>query len=201
MIKNVIFDLGGVLLTNGTRIFAEKLSSEHNLSFDEVLKEINDTDGAGAQYRTGAMSRDQFWQFIISKFVLEESSDDLENEWINCYELNQETANLIKELKNKYKLFYLSNSVKERIAKLNQRFGLTSFFDGGVFSHEVGVRKPDIKIYKIILQKYNLKSEETIFVDDKEKNLPPARELGLKTILFTSAEDLRTRLHELGLDF
>ncbi len=195
MIRNIIFDLGGVLLTNGTRIFAEKLSREHSLAFSEVLKEINDTDGAGAQYRTGAMNRDQFWQFIISKFSIKENADNLENKWISCYELNEKTADLIKKLKNKYRIFYLSNSVKERITKLNQRFGLTSFFEGGVFSHEVGVRKPEVETYQIILQKYDLKPEESIFIDDKEKNLPPAEELGIKTILFKSAESLSSELN------
>ena len=70
-------------------------------------------------------------------------------------------------------------------------FGL---LDGMVISGEEKVAKPDERIYRILLERYNLKAEESLFVDDNPDNLVTAEKLGFKTILFVSAEALRREL-------
>lgn len=95
--------------------------------------------------------------------------------------------------------YYLSDNVPERIERINQQTGFLNWFDGGIFSYEVDIRKPNPKFYQLVLQKAGVKSEEVFFVDDKETALVPAREMGMITILFTSPEECREELIRMGI--
>ena len=74
---------------------------------------------------------------------------------------------------------------------LDDRFKFLHWFNGGIFSHEVGVRKPDLRIYKLALKTAGVAASEAVFIDDKPKNLVPAKALGMKVILFQSADQLQ----------
>lgn len=189
MITTFLFDLGGVLFTNGTKQFITELAKRYSLS-DESVKNIIDGD-LGTQYREGTLSRDEFWTKVKEKLAVSESVGSLEKQWIQGYELINETKNCIKELSAKYNVFYLSDNVKERVEALDLRFQFISLFKGGIFSHEVGVRKPDPKIYTFALSKAQALPVETVFIDDKESNLDPAKKMGITPLLFTTPEQLR----------
>ena len=103
------------------------------------------------------------------------------------------------KLRGKYKIMYLSDNVKERVDKLDARFGFISWFDDGIFSHEVGVRKPNPKIYEYALQKGQVEPSESIFIDDKPKMLEPAREIGITGLVFESPEKLESDLERMGV--
>ena len=77
--------------------------------------------------------------------------------------------------------------------KLYKRFGVV------VVSCDVGLRKPDPKIYKLVLKKLKLKPNQTVFVDNQEWNLKPARKLGMKTILFKNNKQLFRDLNKIGV--
>lgn len=125
--------------------------------------------------------------------------EELEKEWIGNYELIPGTKEILDKLRKKYKVMYLSDNVKERVERLDERFGFISWFDGGIFSHEVGVRKPNPKIYEYALQKGEAKPEETIFIDDKPKMLEPAIEMGMIGLVFESSKKLEMELKRLGV--
>jgi len=199
MIKAFLFDLGGVLFTNGTKKFISYISSQYSLNEDNV-KEIIDGNIC-SQYRETKISRDEFWKHVKEKLNLKESSDELEKEWINRYELISETKEIISKLATNYKVYYLSDNVKERVDKLDERFHFISLFTDGIFSHKVGVRKPDPKIYQYALEKTKTLPQETVFIDDKPKMLEPAKKLGMITILFTTPNKLKEDLIHLRLYF
>ncbi len=93
----------------------------------------------------------------------------------------------------------LADNVRERVEKLDERFGFLLWFQRGIFSHEVRVRKPNRKIYSFALERAKVLPKETIFIDDKESSLIPARQMDITTILFESPEKLREKLVELGI--
>jgi len=194
MITTFLFDLGGVLFTNGTKKFIKELGISYKLP-EEQLKDVIDGE-IGSLYRESKISRDEFWKRVISKLNLSESADILEQKWIDGYQIISGTKEIITELSKKYRVFYLSDNVKERVDSLNNKFDFIRLFKGGIFSHEAGVRKPNPKIYEFALHKSNSKPEETIFIDDKPHFLEPAKKLGITTILFTSPEELRKSLLE-----
>ena len=195
MIKAIIFDLGGVLFTNGSTKFVEYLNKKSHLDKEDIHKLL--FGELGNSYRLGTISKEDFWETLINKLNLKESAETLEDEWINGYELISETKDLIDELSKKYKVYFLSDNAKERVERLNKKHNFTDWFLDGVFSHEVGVKKPDLKIYKMALRKTGVAAQKAIFIDDLPENLPPAAKLGMTTILFTSPEDLRKNLSEL----
>ena len=194
MITTFLFDLGGVLFTNGTNKFIKELSILHKIQ-EEQLKDVIDGE-IGSLYRESKISRNEFWKRAKEKLHLSESADILEQKWIAGYQIISGTKEIITELSKKYQVFYLSDNVKERVDSLQTKFHFMKLFDGGVFSHEAGVRKPNPKIYEFALHISNSKPEETIFIDDKPHFLEPAKRLGITTILFTTPEELKKVLIE-----
>lgn len=194
MVKLILFDLGGVVFTNGTKKFVADIAARYGIKPEDAL---NVLDGdIGTKYREGQIGRDEFWKLVLDALPLKESVDDLEKEWIGNYELIPGTKEIIERLRVKYKVMYLSDNVKERVDKLDARFGFISWFDGGIFSHEVGVRKPNPKIYEFALQKGEVKPDEAVFIDDKPKMLEPAKQMGMTGLLFESPEKLEKDLIE-----
>ena len=192
MIKAIIFDLGGVLFTNGTKQFIEKISKRYGIEESKV-KEVMDGD-LGTQYREAKITRDEFWNRALKELDIKTDIDDLEREWIDGYELIEGTRDIIQKLSSKYRIFFLSDNVRERVNKVNDRYNFLEWFESGVFSHEVGVRKPNPEIYKIVLDKIGIDPSEAVFIDDKSEMLIPANELGITTYLFTSPDKLRENL-------
>ncbi len=197
MIQLILFDLGGVLFTNGLKIFSAAISQRYGLPVDKV-KDI--LDGAwGSLYREGKISRDVFWQGTVERLHLTEPIDALEHEWFESYAIIPGTREIVNELFKRYTIFYLSDNMKEREEYLNKKFQFTLLFHGGVFSHEVGARKPDPRIYQHALEKAQISGEETLFIDDKPTALVPAQSMGMTTILFESPEQLREALRGLQI--
>ncbi len=185
------------MFTNGTKRFIHDITVRYGIASETAL---NVLDGdIGTKYREGQIDRDEFWRLVLEKLPLKESVDDLEKEWIGNYELISGTKEIIDKLRGKYKVMYLSDNVKERVNKLDARFGFISWFDGGIFSHEVGVRKPNPKIYEFALEKGDAKPEETIFIDDKPKMLEPASLIGITGLVFESPEKLENDLNNIGV--
>jgi epoxide hydrolase-like predicted phosphatase len=192
MIKVIIFDLGGVLFTNGTKKFIDTISHKYNVDKEKV-REVMDGE-IGSLYRESKISRDEFWQRCLEQIQITADIDKLEAEWISGYELIEGTRDLIKELSKKYKVYFLSDNVKERVDKVNQKHNFLEWFEDGVFSHEAGVRKPNPQIYKIALDKARVKPEEAVFIDDKPHFLIPAKEMGMLTFAFETPGKLREDL-------
>jgi len=195
MITTIIFDFGGVLFTNGTKRFIASISSRYHIPQANVA-EVIDGD-LGSLYREAKITREDFWGKVIGTLHLTESADKLAKEWIEGYEIIEGTRRIIIELSKKYHLFYLSDNIKERVDALDDKFHFTPLFLGGIFSHEAGVRKPNVKIYELALRKAGSKPEETIYIDDKPPFLTPAQQLGMKTIVFTTPEQLQVDLDTL----
>lgn len=192
MIKAIIFGLGGVVFTDGTKKFKEYLAQKYNLPVDKVIGAI---DGPlGTAYREGKVTRDLFWQSLQKQLGIGENADILAKTWIKKYQLVEETKNLIKDLRKKYRIFYLSDNVAERIDVLEKKYHFLPWFEGGIFSHEVGVRKPNLRIYHMIIEKIGIAPEEAVFIDDKVHFLEPARKLGLHVVHCDDPKNLRQKL-------
>jgi putative hydrolase of the HAD superfamily len=197
MIKVILFDLGGVVFYNGTKLFLDELATKYNLGREFVASVVNGK--LGDEYREGKIGRDEFWSQVITDLGIEADIDMLEEGWINKYDIIEETKEIIDELKHDYKLYYLSDNVRERIEKLSTKHNFLEWFDGGIFSHEVGVRKPHPDVYKAAIEKIGVDPCEIVFIDDTQKNLPPAEAQGMNVLLFTTSHQLREDLLKLGV--
>jgi epoxide hydrolase-like predicted phosphatase len=193
MIKNIVFDFGAVLLP-----INESLTWK-------ALQELGATEELKAQtthfrdYETGKLSTKKFIEntrpFFFRKKIF---ADDLTTAWnaMLYHPLEDEKVNFLKKLRRKgYRLFLLSNTNEMHIRSIRETAGpflykrFTEQFEKIYYSYDVGMRKPDSKLFRKVLSDHGLKVEETFFIDDKEENIQAAEKLGMKTWCFNPAED------------
>lgn len=196
MIKAVIFDYSGVLAYERLRKFSEAIAKEFDIDAKE-LKELYCSKEPF--YLLGQILSDEFWGAFIKTFNLETTKQHL----IDVYESsdipNQKVFDMVKKLKKRYKLGLVSNSIIE-MTEFTKKSRDLSAFDATVFSSDIRIMKPDERIFEIILKELNLKPNECIFVDDRERNVKIAKELGWKGIVFKNAEQLEEELRKLGVE-
>lgn len=198
MIKAIFFDLGGVVFTHGMTLFIDYIAKKHGKDQKVVYDALKHSDLVNAYYE-GKILRDEFYSGLKKKIQINDDTNELEQKMFDVYQVSEETKLIIKQLRSTYKVYFLSDNFKERVEDANNKYGFIQWFDGGVFSHEVGARKPKMKIYKIALKKVDFKPEQILFIDDKEINLPPAQKLGIKTLLYKNPEQLREELKRMKM--
>lgn len=110
--------------------------------------------------------------------------DDVHAKFI-AEHLNPRLLDYIKGLKNRFKTAILSNSNKEFFGSLTSRTALDEYFDEIILSADLGIIKPDPRIYEYALEKLQVRPQETIFVDDLAKYTQAAGQLGVKTIVYS----------------
>jgi HAD superfamily hydrolase (TIGR01509 family) len=120
--------------------------------------------------------------------------------WCSSYQLDEGTVRLVYKLKSAgHELLYLSDNTAEKVAYLDAKFAFVQKFDDGIFSHLVNCRKPEPRIYELLLAIASHPAEACIFIDDKPANLEPAKKMGMKTIWFKNSAHLERCLKELAL--
>ena len=103
--------------------------------------------------------------------------------------------NFVKELKKKgYKLYLLTNITEDSFNYMNETINIDKIFDGGIYSYQEHLMKPNYDIYELLINKFKLKKDETIFFDDKEKNVVAANEISIKAVVFKSISDIENNL-------
>ena len=114
---------------------------------------------------------------------------------------NMPNVELLKSLRQRYKLVLCSNTDVERFGFVKQKFPEILFFDKYVVSYEVGFMKPHPRIYEVALEEAGIRPEESIFIDDREENTAAAEILGLHTILLSPETNLEHELLKIGVTF
>jgi len=110
----------------------------------------------------------------------------------------QKTVDILTEinLMSEYRLFGLTNWSAETFPVALERYAFLQYFEGIVVSGQEQMKKPDPKIYQLILDRYSIVPEETIFIDDNKRNIDAALKMGIDAIHFTSADNLLDQLKE-----
>ena len=197
MIKNIVFDISNVLAPFR---FKEYLAEK---GFDgTMIKRIIKASAMTpywTEFEKGKMTQDEAMEAFIS--VDPDIADELHKAYDACsgimgkYDYTEEWIKALKEAG--YKLYCITNFTPAGYEQCYDCISFVEKFDGGVFSFKEGVVKPDPEIYKILLDRYALKAEECIFIDDTEENVRSAEKLGFKGIVFTGYEDAAGRLAEI----
>lgn len=128
----------------------------------------------------GSISSKEFWQSLSF-----ENWQEIERNYLDSsLTLDRAFIETTKQLSGRFNLAMLSNDVSEWSLFLRNKFNLDKLFKTVIISGDVGFRKPDKRIYEVLLKQINAPAKNCIFFDDRVKNLIPARELGIKSILF-----------------
>ena len=202
MIKNVIFDMGQVLVKFDPQYFIERAGitdPEDIKTIDrEVYKSLD-----WARMDRGSLTEAEGLRNMCARLPerLHEAARKLTLEWERPILPIDGMAGIIKELhENGYKIYLLSNASYRQIEYWHKIPG-SEYFDGRVVSADEKLVKPQPEIYKLICDRYNLVPGECVFIDDSQLNCEGAYYSGLETIVFhLDAAELRQKLADLGVN-
>ena len=172
MIEAIVFDIGGVLVSNSAPAIFKDIANEFGISYDEAVSAAEDLT---PDHQRGKMSDKEFWQ-RFSKNVGKELPRCWEELWLRKYKTETKKDGYVLEVirrlsNNGYKVGALTNTEKTHF-EYNKRIGLFVPFNVVVASCEVGMRKPeDIRIYELTARKLGAEKENIVYVDDKKENL------------------------------
>ncbi len=200
MIRNIVFDIGNVLSDFCWREFLEQKGFG-----DEMIERL-----ANATVRTeywnefdkGVMSDDEIMQAFVScdPEIAEEIHKGFDNV-SGMVRIRDYAVSWVRELKEKgYNVYYLSNFAQKTQAQCPDSLAFLPLMDGGILSYREKMIKPGEEIYHLLCERYGLKPEECVFLDDTLKNIETARRLGWKGIHFTTKEQAIEELKKLGVD-
>lgn len=196
--KNIIFDLGGVIINLDTHLTLEAFKKCSNLNAEACEKQFI-TNPVFNEYEQGHISDNDFRDHvrqIIKNNISEHEFDSAWNAMI--LELPAERLALLEELRSKgVSLFLLSNTNNIHLQRVFQTIKQTgdkpleAYFDKCYYSHLIKARKPDKESFECILNDNNIKPEETLFLDDNKDNLNGAKKLGIHTRWVDDADRLK----------
>lgn len=203
MIKNIIFDLGNVIINYNQKKIINNFTEK-----EEEIKYIYDEIFHAPEWTLmdlGDITNDEAIEIINKRneFKYEKLTQEFLHEWHKKQPINKDIVEIAKILKNNgYNLFVLSNMANQTYEyfKNDEFFSLCT---GIVISAHEHVKKPDEKVYRLLLDRYNLNAEECLFIDDDDsgKNYETANKIDIKgrRIMPNQAEDVKKLLLEFNV--
>ena len=188
-IKNIIFDLGGVILNiryqNALEAFQKLSTSQQTIAFSQQKQSRLFDD-----YETGRISDQAFREGLRQHYEIEASDAEIDAAWnAMLLDIPAERITLLQALSQKYRLFLLSNTNAIHLVHFTllvaEGFAipsLDSLFEKTYYSHLIGQRKPDAPVFEHILNRHQLNRRETLFIDDSIQHIEGARQVGLQTL-------------------
>ncbi len=197
MIKNVVFDIGNVLLK-----FEPKTYLIKKFTYEDKVEKILDLVFKSDEWLMldkGTITETEAIKVLSERHVLySEAIEDAFNGWYDILIPMEDTIDILKQLKDKgINTYYLSNFHQLAFEHATEKNEFFKLFQGGIVSYKEKLLKPEKEIYMRLLEEYNLKSEETIFIDDTLANVQGAESVGINTIHFKNSQELMAKLNEL----
>jgi putative hydrolase of the HAD superfamily len=200
-IRNIIFDFGGVLFDID---FGRTIDAFRRLGFPafENMYSQYQADQLFRKLEKGEIDADTFCDVMIKAGPEGNSRQQILEAW-NALLIGyrKESMEYLSVLKNKYRIFLLSNTNIIHYNNFTSIFPITaghpdleSHFDKAYFSHFIGMRKPDAAIYEFVLEDAGIRAEESLFIDDTLPNIDAAAAMGFQTLLL----DPGMRIEKLG---
>jgi len=202
-IKNIIFDLGGVIVDLDFARTFDALARLAGTTPANIEKDAT-AQPFFHEYEKGRLSDNDFRATLRSYLHSEAPDATLDAAWnAMLLDIAPEKYSLLESLKHKYRTFLLSNTNAIHMTAVNSLVQLGSghpnldpYFERTYYSHLLGMRKPDREIYEHVLAENHLVPHETLFLDDLTDNLRGAAALGIQTCLISSPVAVLSLFHE-----
>ena len=196
MIKNIIFDLSEVIIS-GYHGAEEIIEHQYAISEEEFKKQKFLKYEYFLDLMRGKLSEEEYLEELLQGTNWNISIEQLKT--AIRQNLNQPvpgTMEIVKQLKakEKYQLILLSDHVREWMEYIEEKNKDLKIFDKKIFSYDIGAVKSDKQTFKTVLEKVAIVADETLFIDDYEKNVKNAEAVGIHGIVFENAEQLSKTL-------
>ncbi len=182
-VRAIFFDLGGVIFRTDYQAPRDHLAERLNTTYEDLNRIVFDNESS-RQASIGALTTEAHWEWVTRRLGRPASeAKAIRQEFFAGDITDLELIAFIRSLRPRYKTGVISNAWPDARESL-VREKIDTAFDTLIISAEVGVMKPDPKIYQIALQKLRVAAEEAIFIDDTPVNVDAARALGMGGIRF-----------------
>lgn len=195
-IKNIIFDLGGVIINLDTAATIKAFVDLGINDFENIYSQLSQTN-LFDQFDKGLITENYFFNSIKNQFDLKKPLHDLEKAWnAMLLDFPKQRLDNLKKYKESHRTFLLSNTnethIREFHRTLHQNYGmrdLDQFFEKVYFSCRVNMRKPDKEIFELVLKQNHLDPAETLFIDDTIHHVEGAKRVGIHSVLIKTGEE------------
>ena len=196
--KNIIFDIGNVLLSFQPERFLKQYYDEKTMG--DLLTIIFCSD-EWLELDLGNLTIDETINIFSKRNPhYKEEIYFILKHWTEMMTPIQENVDIAYKLKEKgYSLYILSNFHEEAIKEMYNKYPFFTIFDGGVISAYEHIMKPNPKFYQILLDRYHLNPHECLFIDDMLANVTIAHRLGISSIHLNYNKDLKEELMKLNI--
>lgn len=205
-IKNIIFDLGGVIINLDTNKTITEFNKLSYMPFEAIYTQASQSD-IFDNLDKGLISDEEFFYEIRKQIHYEGHDHELLQAWnAMLLDVPEKRLDVLVQMKQNYNTFLLSNTCEPHIAAFEHdlylKHGVKNFndyFDEVYYSCRLGMRKPDKEIFEFVLKKNNLKPQETVFIDDSVQHVRGAGECGISAFLLPKGEEIGDFLTGLNL--
>lgn len=198
----IIFDLGGVLVDwNPKYLYRKIFDSEEEVNYfleHIATSDWNEQQDAGRSFEDGTLE-------LLQNFPEEKWKQPILNFYGRWAEMIggqvEGTVSILKELIDNpnYRVLALTNWSSESWPVALEMFDFLHWFEGVLVSGQEGMRKPAVEFYQLMMDRYDIKKETAIFIDDNQRNVDASNDFGLRALLFRTAADLRSDLQDMGI--
>jgi 2-haloacid dehalogenase len=198
-VEAIVSDVGGVIVRDNFKSFFAQFEAKIGMSA-EAFCALTVGSEEWKLYNKDLITEEDLWRRLAPKLRVEDEVGRELRQWRRLLMPIPETIHVLERVRRCYPVYCLSNVDKATTHYLQERYRIYDIFDGAVLSWEVGMRKPEMGIYELAICRFNLTPERVVFIDDKERNLIPARQVGFQTIPFQYPEDLEVKLLNHGVE-
>jgi glucose-1-phosphatase len=196
-IRAVIWDMGGVLIRTEDHRSRDRLAERFGLT-SSAIEELVYGHEAGKKAQRGEVTYAAHWEYLARELSLSPVQvEEFQRLFWGGDKLDHELVNYVRSLRRHYKTALLSNAFDDVRHMVRDVWKIADAFDELIISAEVGVMKPDPKIYQIALEKLGVSAPEAVFIDDFDHNVNAARALNIFAIRFRNSVQVRTDLNAL----
>jgi len=195
-IRAVFFDFGGVIVRTEFQAPRQHLAERLGLEYESLVNVVFDSE-TGKQASTGLISEEEHWAAVMRRLHLPESESKVfQEEFFAGDIIDIDLLDLLRGLRKKFKVGLISNAWSGlRAYIISKKF--EDAFDAMTISAEVGVMKPEARIYQIALEALGVAASESVFLDDFPANVDGARAVGMQAIHFIQPEQALKELKHL----
>lgn len=197
-IKNIVFDIGNVMV-KWSPVDIIKNTFGESANVEAWLKHIFQNE-TWLELNRGELSEQQAMEIYLANSPITQDQARLLFKQVKETQSLLETHRLLPTLQKNYSLFALTDNIHETVRYLKQRYDFWDYFAGIVVSAEIGHIKPHPEIFQHLLKHYDLKVNETLFIDDVLPNVLGAQAVGLHAFQFIDLDDCKKQLQQFGIE-
>lgn len=195
----VMFDLGGVALEVESDRLVHQVAQLMGRTFEEVQRAIYDEELL-LPFELGRITPQAYFEGLKERLRLSWTYEQFVKAWNGIFNENRDVTQLMQRLRKRHKLLALSNTNVLHLEHIQSSFPALSIFDHWVASCDVGLRKPDPKIYLLALERAGVRPAAAVYIDDRPELVEAGRGAGLTAIRFENGEQLAQELRAAGLN-